>query len=220
MKTNSKSQVPSSKQISNRKSEISNYGLASFRHFLVWSLFGSWFLVLGISASAATNAADSVYDLGQTWTNQNGKAVAMAELKGKVQVVAMFFSTCQYACPRITADLKAIDDQLTPEQRKKVSLTMFSFDPDGDQPAALRAFAKKNELDLSRWTLLQGPEESVRELAAVLGINYRREPDGSFSHGNAITVLDRSGVQLFQQPGLGADPAATLDTLARETAKK
>lgn len=170
-------------------------------------------------ARASTNTADSVYELGQTWTNQDGKAVAMRELKGKIQVVAMFFSTCQYACPRITADMKAIDDKLTPEQKKKVSLTMFSFDPDGDQPAALRSFAKKNDLDLTRWTLLQGGLEDIRALAAVLGINYRREADGSFSHGNAITVLDRNGVQLFQQPGLGADPAATLDTLARETAK-
>lgn len=184
------------------------------------TLFRNFVLLLAFAnfARAETNATDSVYDLGQTWTNQDGRAVAMGVLRGEVRVLAMFFTSCKYACPRITADMKAIESKLTDAQKKKVVFTMFSFDADGDSPRTLKAFAKKNEVDESRWTLLHGGEESVRELAAVLGINYRREIDGSFSHGNAITVLDVKGAIVFQQPGLGADPAGTLDAIARATA--
>lgn len=170
---------------------------------------------LPLTLCAATNETGSVYDLGHTWTNQDGRAVNMAELKGRPRVVVMFFSTCTYACPRITADLKAIERKLTPAQRKAIGFTMFSFDATGDQPAALKKFAQRMELDEARWTLLHAPENRVRELAAVLGINYRREADGSFSHGNAITVLDRDGGIVFQQVGLGADPAGTLDAIGR-----
>lgn len=184
------------------------------------TLFRNFVLLLAFAnfARAETNATDSVYDLGQTWTNQDGRAVAMGVLRGEVRVLAMFFTSCKYACPRITADMKSIESKLTDAQKKKVVFTMFSFDADGDSPRTLKAFAKKNEIDESRWTLLHGGEESVRELAAVLGINYRREIDGSFSHGNAITVLDAKGAIVFQQPGLGTDPAGTLDAIARATA--
>jgi protein SCO1/2 len=176
-------------------------------------------ILSGSPCRATTNSSDSVYDLGQTWTNQDGKAVAMSDLRGKVRIVAMFFTSCRYACPRITADMKAIEAKLTPAQKEKIGFTMFSFDADADQPPRLKDFARNMHLDESRWTLLHGPEESVRELAAVLGISYRREIDGSFSHGNAITVLDGDGAILLQQPGLGADPAATLDALAGATKK-
>ena len=172
---------------------------------------------LARSSSASTNSADSIYELGQTWTNQDGKAVAMDSLRGKVRVVAMFFSTCRYACPRITADMKAIEANLSPRQKSRTEFSMFSFDADGDQPPQLKKFVKKMELDESRWSLFHGPEENVRELAAVLGISYRRELDGSFSHGNAITLLDTNGAIVFQQAGLGADPAGILDAINRLT---
>lgn len=176
-------------------------------------------LALATSARAQSNDAGSVYDLGQTWTNQNGQAAALDSLAGQPTVVAMFFSSCRYACPRITADLKAIEAKLTPEQRIRVRFALFSFDAEGDQPAALKAFAKRMELDEARWTLFHAPPDSVRELAATLGVSYRREEDGSFSHGNAITVLDAKGAIAHTQPGLGADPAGTLDALARLTAR-
>jgi protein SCO1/2 len=166
-------------------------------------------------ARGETNDAGSVYDLEQVWTNQNGQAAALESLAGQPTVVAMFFSSCRYACPRITADLKAIEAKLSPEQRARVRFALFSFDAEGDQPAALKAFATRMELDEARWTLFHAPSDSVRELAATLGVSYRREEDGSFSHGNAITVLDARGGIVHQQPGLGADPAGTLDALAR-----
>lgn len=172
-------------------------------------------VVIAVAARAGTTQDGSVYDLGQTWTNQEGHAVAFTGLRGPPRVVALFFTSCQYACPRITADLKAIERRLPAAQRKAVRFTLFSFDADGDSPATLRAFAGKNGLDTTRWTLLHGGGEDVRELAAVLGINYRREADGSIAHGNAITLLDAEGAIVFQQSGLGADPAGLLDAIGR-----
>ena len=78
-------------------------------------------LVVVAIARAETNTVDSIYDLGQTWTNQDGRAVAMDELRGKVRVAVMFFTSCKFACPRITADLKAIEAKLPAEQKKKAN---------------------------------------------------------------------------------------------------
>ncbi|MFO1488486.1 MAG: hypothetical protein U1F65_08410 [Verrucomicrobiota bacterium] len=42
----------------------------------------------------------------------------------------------------------------------------------------------------------------VRELAALLGVNFRKDANGQFAHSNLITVLNAEGEIIFQQPGL------------------
>jgi len=60
------------------------------------------------------------------------------------------------------------------------------------------------------WVLLHGDEEGIRDLAMVLNVKYKKQPDGSFTHSNMITMLDRNGVIRAQSEGLGADPAPIL----------
>ena len=100
------------------------------------------------------------------------------------------------------------------EDRDRVRFLLVSFDSERDTPAVLREFAQKNELDLSRWTLLTGSEPDVRELAAVLGVKYKRSQQIGFSHSNLITVLDTEGRVIHRQSGLGLSPSATLDVVA------
>ena len=68
-------------------------------------------------------------------------------------------------------------------------------------------------LDASRWTLLAGDDDAVRELAATLDVRYQAQPDGELAHTNAITVLDREGHVAWRQSGLG-DARATMDAVA------
>ena len=64
------------------------------------------------------------------------------------------------------------------------------------------AYAKKNQLDLDRWHLLNGSAEQVRVLANVLGFQYRPNGNGQYSHTIRITVLDREGVVVDHYDGL------------------
>lgn len=175
-------------------------------------------LLLLAAAPALATDPGSVYDLGATWTSQDDRPVPLASLAGKPRVVAMFFSRCGYACPRITQELKNIDAALTPAERARVGFVMASFDAEYDTPDALRAFAAAKELDLSRWLLLHGSEDDVRDLAAVLHIRYRRDPEEGIAHSNMITVLDAAGRMIHQHEGLGGDlsdiTAAIRNTLA------
>jgi protein SCO1/2 len=56
-------------------------------------------------------------------------------------------------------------------------------------------------LEESRWTLLRGSQEDVRELAAVLGVSYDQLETGQFVHSNLVTVLDTRGEIIHQQAG-------------------
>jgi len=154
----------------------------------------------------------SVYDLDSSWTNQNGDAVRLDDLRGKPRVICMFFSNCGYACPLITADMKALESSLAPEQRGRVGFVMASFDVERDTPDKLRVFAETKELG-SDWQLLHGDENAVRELAAALNVRYRKEPDGNFAHSNIITILDAEGHLVHQREGLGGDLGEIINHL-------
>lgn len=150
----------------------------------------------------------SLYQLSSTWKNQDGQELALSGLAGRPQLVAMAYTHCQYACPRILADLKAIEAQLPDATR--VGFTIVSIDPSRDTPERLREYASEQGLDLSRWTLLHGDNGDVLELANLLGVRYAKTSTGDFSHSNIITLLTPGGEIALQQDGLGADNAPTL----------
>jgi protein SCO1/2 len=74
----------------------------------------------------------------------------------------------------------------------EVRVLLVSFDPERDTPEALRKIASVRGLD-ARWKLASAPDDQVRDLAAVLGIQYRSLPDGNFNHTSSIVLLDRTG---------------------------
>lgn len=158
-------------------------------------------LVLAGATCAAGAERGSVYDWPLAWTNQAGDAVTADVLRGRPQVMCLFFSHCTYACPRITADLKAIAAALPEDERARVGFVMASFDVERDTPAALRDFGERMDLALPQWQLLHGDTAAVEELAALLGVRFRREGDG-FAHSNLIVLLDAEGRIVAQREGL------------------
>lgn len=157
-------------------------------------------------APAKSPALDpaSMYQLDSTWTRADGGRMALAELRGKVRVLAIFYSSCQYACPIIVGRMKAVQAALPENLRNNAGFVLVSMDPAHDDPARLRDYAKRMELS-GDWILLHGDDDEVRELAALLNFRYRQEKDGGFSHSNMITVLDREGRVAHQSIGLDND---------------
>jgi protein SCO1 len=160
----------------------------------------------------------SLYLLDSKWTSDVGKTIPLSVLRGRPQVVAMFFSNCEYACPILVNDLKRLEAALPSDVLARTEFLLVSFDTKRDTVEALAAFRKKENLTASRWTLLRGVEDDVRELAALLGINYSADARGQFAHSNLITVLNAEGEIAFQQPGLNTDLSALLSAVKKAAA--
>lgn len=154
----------------------------------------------------------SIYQLSGQWTDQHGRLLELNKLKGKIQVMAMIFTHCGYACPRIVQDMKAIEDSLSGRLKNDVGFVLVSFDAQRDDPAQLRRFAAQQGLD-DRWTLLHGSPGQVRELSMLLGVAYQEAPNGNFSHSNAILILDAGGAVAGTLPGLQAQPLVAGDMI-------
>ena len=171
-------------------------------------------------ARAAPNASplpgDSLYQLRAELTSADAGHRALAELRGTPTLVTMFYTSCPGICPLLAFAMRRIDDALTPGQRANLRLVMISIDPERDTPAALTEFSRLNQLEGARWLVASTPEPAVRELAAALGIRFRKLPDGGFSHSTVITLLDADGVaraRTSKMTGLDADFMTTLTAL-------
>ena len=155
----------------------------------------------------------SLYNLDETWVNQDGKRAPLSSLRGKLVVAAMGYTTCKDMCPAIVADMMWIDKHLPPEAAKKVRFIFFTFDSVADSPERLRLYAEGHGLDLSRWTLFGSSDDTARELAAALGVSWRPNGAGGFDHTAVISLLDADGVIAFQQIGTQATPDELLAKL-------
>lgn len=160
-------------------------------------------------------AADSVYQLDATWTDQHGKETTLSALKGRPVLITMGYATCKFACPRLVADLTAIEKQLTPAERGNLAIVFVSIDPVRDTPAQIKAFFDEHQIDQKRWHGLTAGDDAVLELSVALGIRYRKVNDTDFAHSNIIALLSPTGEIIHRQEGLGTDPAALIAALRK-----
>ena len=156
----------------------------------------------------------SVYELASSWVSQRGDTLRLADLAGPVRVVAMVYTECRATCPLIVADLQRILAAVPAERRADVGVVLVSLDPARDTPGRLAEWARQTRLDPARWTLLNGSDAAVRELAATLDVRYQAQPDGEVAHTNAIHVLDARGAVVHRQAGLGEPAAVTAAVVA------
>ena len=163
---------------------------------------------------AADPAQSSLYLLQGAWTDQAGGAVELGDLAGRPVVMAMVYTHCSYACPRIVAQMKWLAGELAAEGHPDAArFVLVSIDPERDTPERMAAFAEATRLDPARWTLLNGPDDDVLALSVLLGVKYRAAGEGEFAHSNVLTILDAHGVPAGRVEGLSADLDPALATL-------
>lgn len=159
-------------------------------------------------APVGTISSQSIYQLTDTFQTQENRNLTLSSFAGKPTIVGMIFTNCTYACPRLTADIKDIEEKFK-EENGKINFLLVSFDSKRDGPAQLKEFAEKSGLD-ANWTLLHGSEEAVRTLSVLLNVQFEKDAEGNFSHSNIISVLDKGGILRFQKEGLNADQSETI----------
>ena len=161
----------------------------------------------------------SIYNLPSKWTTQDGKNIEMKDLKGKVLVMVMIYTSCKSACPRLVADMRNIEKHLPENIKSNVKLVLVSIDPEVDTPKRLKAFAIENQMSGDQWLFLRSTEENTREFAAVLAVNYKKIAPLEFSHSNIISVFNAEGELAYQQEGLGVSSDETIKKITEEANK-
>lgn len=165
-----------------------------------------------VTEEALVTDTESLYQMDGEWTTQNGDTFRLSELKGKIPVVAMVFTSCTYACPKIIEDIQSVKRGVPADKKDKMVYVLISFDTERDTPERLKEYAKSQQLD-DQWILLHGDEAVVQEMSMLLNVKYKKQPNGDFAHSNEVTLLDTEGAIVAQVEGLGKDQKPIIDEI-------
>lgn len=145
----------------------------------------------------SANSAEALGDLADfALTERSGKPVAKKDLAGTVWVAGFVFTRCTGPCPKVTGNMKRLQELLKGTHAKLVT---FSVDPDYDTPEVLRAYAEGVGADPERWWMLTGPRATIDGLMpSFVAKNQRAEPGtapvGEFvTHQTRLWVIDAQG---------------------------
>jgi protein SCO1 len=128
----------------------------------------------------------------------SGKPLTLADLKGKVWIADFVFTQCGSICPRMTAQMSALQRQMQKRQDwKDIRLVSFSVDPEHDTPAVLRDYAKGFEAEPGHWLFLTGRQKAVWTLVRQgFKLPVESAEAGSTSpilHSGKFVLVDREG---------------------------
>ena len=130
-------------------------------------------------------------------TNQNNTAVSLADLRGRVWVADIVFTHCAGPCPRMTRQMKELQDALPKDSQTK--LVTLTTDPDNDTTAVLKTYAARNGADTNRWMFLTGTKKQLNNLAVdgmkLSAVEKKPEervtPEDLWVHSTIFVVIDK-----------------------------
>jgi protein SCO1/2 len=188
----------------------------------VWLGIGFAFGLLGLTYIVALTKMERTRQvvlpvLGQiasfTLTNQNGQVETLAGLSNHVWVADIVFTRCAGPCPRMTGQMKLLQDLLPPTSGAK--LVTLTTDPDNDTPAVMKKYGERFNADFNRWKFLTGTKTEIAGLASgslkLSAVPVKLEDQKSvadlFIHTTIFVIVDKHARLrgVFETGGEGVD---------------
>jgi protein SCO1/2 len=132
-----------------------------------------------------------------TLTNQNGQVTTLADLTNHVWIADIIFTRCAGPCPRMTSQMKSLQDLLPPTSKAK--LVTLTTDPDNDTPSVMKKYADRFGADTNRWTFLTGTKREIAALGSgslklssvPVKLDEQKDPVDLFIHGTYFVIVDK-----------------------------
>ncbi|MCC6216121.1 MAG: SCO family protein [Polyangiaceae bacterium] len=131
-------------------------------------------------------------------TDQDGRGVTAATLRGRVWVAAFMFTRCPKVCPRMTARMKELQRRAA-ARGIPLQLVSISVDNEHDTPERLRAYATEHGADLTTWAFLTGDHAEVKRTSVEgfkLALDGKLDPAADhfgLLHATHLVLVDRAG---------------------------
>lgn len=134
-----------------------------------------------------------------TLTNQAGQPITLADLRGKVWVADIIFTSCAGPCPRMTRQMESLQAALPKSSTAR--LVTLTTNPDFDTPEVLQKYAARFNAQPERWQFLTGTKQQIAALAIdslkLTAIEKKPEERENaadlFIHSTIFVVVDKQG---------------------------
>ncbi len=153
-------------------------------------------------------------------TDQNGRQVTLASLRGKVVLLTFLDPVCTTDCPLIAQEFRAAD-QVLGGRADRVALVAIVANPLYRSAAYTRAFDQQEQLTgVPNWLFLTGSRQQLSSTWRDYYVTAQAEGAGSMVlHPDVAYVIDGSGIartELNMNPGPGT--ASSESSFAAELA--
>ncbi len=145
-----------------------------------------------------------------TLTNQDGKRLALKELRGKVLAITFIFASCVDTCPLLTAKMAGIQNRLGNGLRPTGQFRFHHRGPGAGYAGRSSSAMPKAQANSAGWAFLTGTSAEIREVAKRYGIYYKKTPRGDVDHTFLTSLVDQSGTLRVQYMGVKFDPDEML----------
>jgi cytochrome oxidase Cu insertion factor (SCO1/SenC/PrrC family) len=140
-------------------------------------------------------------------TDQHGRSVTLASLRGKAVLLTFLDPVCTSDCPLIAQEFKAAGAQLGSTDGQ-VELVAVVANPTYYGIRFTQAFDQQEGLStVPNWLYLTGPLTQLQQIWAKYGIDVQDLPAGAMSaHNDLAFVIDRAGIirqEISDDPGPG-----------------
>lgn len=123
-------------------------------------------------------------------TDEQGKTLSEADLRGKPYICDFIFTTCGSACPLMSAKMAQLQKQ-TPEN---VRLISFTVNPEHDTPEVLKEYGARYGADFSRWHFLTGSPAQMTATVREMKIGFQAPSDQNpILHSEKFLLVDGDG---------------------------
>jgi protein SCO1 len=153
-------------------------------------------------------------------TDQDGRALKIADFHDKTLVLNFIFTSCPSVCPRETKALSEVQRRLPTALSERVRFLSVTVDPDRDTPRALKEFALARSADLNGWSFVRANSLETSALVKELGVfappaqpqAAAAEASAAPRHTTSVYLFDGSGRLMQRYAGSPLD----VTRLARE----
>jgi protein SCO1/2 len=129
------------------------------------------------------------------FTNQNGDKITKETYKDKIYVADFFFTSCPGICPRLAKNMGELQEVFKDD--KDVLLLSHSVTPVKDSVPVLKAYAKENNVNSSKWNLVTGDKDEIYKLARTAYFAdedfVKTQDESAFIHTENFILIDQKG---------------------------
>lgn len=150
--------------------------------------------IFGPRDPSPTNPKDTIYHTVAPFQldAHDGTKFSSEQLDGKIFVADFFFATCQTICPKMSMQMKRVQEAYKDDP--EIMLLSYTVNPERDSVAALAAYASEYGAIQGKWYLLTGDKSQIYDLARKSYFITAMEGDGGpddFIHSEKIVLVDK-----------------------------
>ena len=150
-----------------------------------------------------------------SFTDQNGKTLALKNLEGRVYVTEYFFTTCKGICPKMNYNMKTIYEKYKSDP--DFAIVSHTCMPEVDSVSLMKAYAQKMGAG-PNWYFVTGSKDSLYKMARESYLldnekNNSMNIKDQFIHTQFFALVDKEGRVRGVYDGLKNDE---LDKLSRD----